>query len=219
MNDDQFPNEDQPKPKRTRKPQIAAAPVYDDPYADDVEWNSNVAIDAAPLTPISNLDPYAEPAIEELIAQPNEQTPPFYAADPFTPEQLPAQTAAATPLFQPDIVPNFVPEPFTPESTDETVRRSGLAYSIGIVFVVSVAFMLLLGWIADWMFGTKPWGLVGGIVFGSIIGFVQVVRISSRIFTPNKNGPAISPLMSHVADDEEIEQGHQSDQGEPRDTL
>lgn len=106
------------------------------------------------------------------------------------------------PLFQPDLVPNFTPEPYEPESTAETVRRSGLAYSIGVVFVVSVVFMLLLGWIADWILGTKPWGLVGGIVVGSIIGFVQVVRISSRIFTPNKDGPAMSPLMPHTDDDD-----------------
>ena len=95
----------------------------------------------------------------------------------------------------------IVQVPYTPPTTDETVRRSGLAYSIGIVFVVSVAFMLLLGWIADWMFGTKPWGLVAGIVFGSIIGFVQVIRISSRIFANDKNDPAMRPLLSRDEDE------------------
>ena len=95
----------------------------------------------------------------------------------------------------------IVPVPFTPETTEETVRRGGLAYSIGIVFVVSVAFLLLLGWIADWMFGTKPWGLVAGIILGSIIGFIQVFRISSRIFSTDKKDPAMRPLLSR--DDDE----------------
>lgn len=197
MNDDENPIEDMPKPKRVRAPRIAAAPVYDDPYADDLEWNLNSEVVAEPAITETAVDPYAEPPIER-ITDPMVESAPSYDAQPFH-----SESNVDTPLFQPDIVPNFVPAPFEPETTEETVRRSGLAYSIGIVFVVSVAFMLLLGWIADWMFGTKPWGLVGGIVLGSIIGFVQVVRISSRIFTPNKNGPSISPLMSHVDDEQD----------------
>ncbi len=194
MNDHENPIKDLPKPKRVRSPKIAVDPVYDDPYADDLAWNTNSEVVAVPAIATTADDPYAEPLIERT-ADPIIDSDPYYSAEPFE-----SENNGETPLFQPDIVPNFVPAPFEPETTAETVRRSGLAYSIGIVFVVSVAFMLLLGWIADWMFGTKPWGLVGGIVLGSIIGFVQVIRISSRIFTPNKNGPAISPLMSHVDD-------------------
>ena len=69
-----------------------------------------------------------------------------------------------------------------PESMAETVRRSGLAYSAGIVFVAAVVFMLILGWGADLLLGTAPWGVVGGIIVGSVIGFVQLFRISSQIF-------------------------------------
>lgn len=206
MNDEELPqdipNEEPPKPMRVRRPKAVETPAYDDPYAADIEWTPDVDNVAEPANAAPYVDPYAEPTIEELTDPWIEPAPSFDSTEPYTDAPREFEPRETTPLFQPDIVPNFVPEPFTPESTDETVRRSGLAYSIGIVFVVSVAFMLLLGWIADWMFGTKPWGLVGGIVFGSIIGFVQVVRISSRIFTPNKNGPAISPLMSHVTDDD-----------------
>jgi F0F1-type ATP synthase assembly protein I len=84
---------------------------------------------------------------------------------------------------------------YTPETTEQSARRSGLAYSAGITFFASVAFMLLLGWGADIVLGSKPWGLVGGIVLGAIIGFVQFFRITGRIYNDPKGGPAEKPLM------------------------
>jgi F0F1-type ATP synthase assembly protein I len=87
-----------------------------------------------------------------------------------------------------------------PESTAETSRRSGLAYSAGIVFFGSVAFMLLLGWGADLIIGSSPWGIVGGIVLGSIIGFVQFFRLTSRIFGEKSDTPSTHPL---TPDDED----------------
>jgi F0F1-type ATP synthase assembly protein I len=77
------------------------------------------------------------------------------------------------------------------ESIAETARKSGLAYSAAIALFASVAFMLIIGWGADLLFGTWPWGTVIGIVFGSVIGFVQFFRITSRIYDPDrkmKNG-------------------------------
>lgn len=68
------------------------------------------------------------------------------------------------------------------ESAGETARRSGLAFSAGIAFFGSVVFMLIVGWFADLLFGSSPWGLVGGIVLGSVIGFVQFFRLTSQIF-------------------------------------
>jgi F0F1-type ATP synthase assembly protein I len=87
------------------------------------------------------------------------------------------------------------PVDYEPESAGENARRSGLAYSAGIVFFGSVAFMLLLGWGADLLLGSSPWGLVVGIVLGSIIGFAQFFRITSRIFKSRGDGPAVHPLM------------------------
>lgn len=83
----------------------------------------------------------------------------------------------------------FIPIDYAPETAEETVRQSGLAWSAGIVFFGSVAFMLFLGWIADLLLGSSPWGLVGGVVFGSIIGFIQFFRITSQIFAPKTNTP------------------------------
>ncbi len=69
-----------------------------------------------------------------------------------------------------------------PESMAETVRRSGLAYSAGIALSAAVVFMLVLGWGADLLLGTSPWGIVGGIILGSVIGFIQFFRLTSQIF-------------------------------------
>ena len=81
------------------------------------------------------------------------------------------------------------------ETPEETARKGGLAWSAGIVFFSSVAFMLFLGWIFDYLFASSPWGLVTGIVLGSVVGFIQFFRISSRIFDPKKSSVAERPLM------------------------
>jgi len=72
--------------------------------------------------------------------------------------------------------------PSEPESAGENARRSGLAFSAGIAFFGAVVFMLILGWLADLMLGSSPWGIVGGIVLGSLIGFIQFFRLTSQIF-------------------------------------
>ena len=91
-------------------------------------------------------------------------------------------------------------EPFVlsnsrPETIAETVRQSGLAYSAGIAFFASVVFMLVIGWGADLLLGSSPWGIVGGIVLGSVIGFVQFFRITSRIFKPDQKAADPNPLF------------------------
>ncbi|MBK8812243.1 MAG: AtpZ/AtpI family protein [Acidobacteria bacterium] len=84
-----------------------------------------------------------------------------------------------------DHEPAIVIAPFKEPSKVETIRRSGLAWSAGVVFFGSVVFTLILGWLVDLLLGSSPWGIVGGIVLGSIIGFVNFFRITSQIF---KNG-------------------------------
>jgi len=77
---------------------------------------------------------------------------------------------------------DFVISEAEPETIAETVRRSGLAYSAGIALSAAVVFMTVLGWGADLLLGTSPWGIVGGIVIGSAIGFIQLFRLTSQIF-------------------------------------
>jgi F0F1-type ATP synthase assembly protein I len=76
----------------------------------------------------------------------------------------------------------FVLSESQPQSLSENVRQSGLAYSAGIALFASVVFMLLIGWGADLLFGSSPWGIVSGIVIGALIGFVQFFRLTSQIF-------------------------------------
>ncbi len=76
----------------------------------------------------------------------------------------------------------FILSTVEPDSLVETARKSGLAWSIGVVFFSAVVSMLILGWGADLLFGSSPWGVVTGIVIGALIGFVQLFRISSQIF-------------------------------------
>ncbi len=69
-----------------------------------------------------------------------------------------------------------------PQSAGETIRQSGMAYSAAIVLFAAVVFMMIFGWFADLLLGSSPWGIVGGIILGGIIGFIQFFRITSQIF-------------------------------------
>lgn len=73
---------------------------------------------------------------------------------------------------------------YKPDSQAETIRKSGLAYSAGLVLAGSIIFLLIVGWILDSFLGTSPWCLVGGIVVGSILGFYQFFRLTSKILKP-----------------------------------
>lgn len=69
-----------------------------------------------------------------------------------------------------------------PESNAETVRKSGLAYAAAFTLFSTVAVLLGAGYLLDRWLGSSPWGIVGGIVLGSIVGFYQFVRITSQIY-------------------------------------
>ena len=73
------------------------------------------------------------------------------------------------------------------ETTAENLRKTGLAWSAATVLGGSVVFMLILGWFFDLVFGSKPWGVVGGIVLGAVVGFIQFFRITSQIFKNESN--------------------------------
>jgi ATP synthase protein I len=71
---------------------------------------------------------------------------------------------------------------FKPESEGETTRKSGLAYAAAFTLFSTVAVLLGAGYLLDRWLGSSPWGIVGGIVLGSIVGFYQFVRITSKIY-------------------------------------
>lgn len=94
----------------------------------------------------------------------------------------------------------FILSNYPPQSTAETVRQTGLAWTAGIAFFGAIVFMLFIGWLVDLLVGTSPWGIVGGIVLGSIVGFMQFFRITRQIFRPNTSTPAEKPLLSEIQD-------------------
>lgn len=134
---------------------------------------------------------YNEPSPESAVP----------TGDPFSPD--PFTSKVTDDFWVPEPVANedlYAQQQYIPESTEENVRRSGLAWSAGIAFFGSVAFMLFLGWIVDLLLGTAPWGMVGGIVLGSVIGFIQFFRISSQIYGSNNKPSDFRPLLTRSDD-------------------
>jgi hypothetical protein len=76
----------------------------------------------------------------------------------------------------------FVLSESKPLTTAETVRTSGLAWSAAIALFGAVLIMLIIGWGADLLLGSSPWGIVIGIIIGASIGFLQFFRITGEIF-------------------------------------
>lgn len=130
-----------------------------------------------------------EPADNNPVA---EDFDPFAASD-FSIDPTPAVSHQNEPQPTKPALPNE-PFPYTPPTAAESSRMSGLAFTAGIAFVSSVVFMLVLGWLFDTFIGTAPWGIVGGIVLGSIIGFIQFFRLNSQILNSAKHSQPTSFL-------------------------
>lgn len=128
-----------------------------------------------------------EPAAlrQEELPDSQQVIPPPHTYEPEEPPSPPPTGREFPPGFNekgPEDPPVLVETPYQPPSKAEAIRSSGLAWSAGIIFFGSIVFMLILGWGADLLLGSSPWGIVGGIVLGSLIGFIQFFRISSQIF-------------------------------------
>ena len=67
------------------------------------------------------------------------------------------------------------------ENFGDTTRKSGLAYGAAITLFASVLIFLGIGYAVDVWLKSSPWGVVGGVVFGSVIGFYQFIRIANEI--------------------------------------
>ena len=59
--------------------------------------------------------------------------------------------------------------------------KSGVVYGAVLSLAMSIVSCLLVGWALDRWLGTSPWLIVAGIVLGSVAGFMQFVRLMSRV--------------------------------------
>lgn len=93
---------------------------------------------------------------------------------------------------------------FEPVSKGEGIRNMGMAWSAAIALFGAVVIMLIIGWFVDLLLGTSPWGIVVGILFGAVIGFVQFFRITSNITNPKPNDFDKVSLRNNLEDVKEI---------------
>ncbi len=59
--------------------------------------------------------------------------------------------------------------------------KLALAFSVGMVLVSNIVGGIVVGYLLDRWLHTQPWLLLGGIVLGSVGGFVALYRIVSRL--------------------------------------
>ena len=61
------------------------------------------------------------------------------------------------------------------------IGKSGVVYGAVLTLAFSIVSCLLVGWALDRWLGTSPWLIVAGIVLGSVAGFMQFVRLMSKV--------------------------------------
>jgi ATP synthase protein I len=65
---------------------------------------------------------------------------------------------------------------------DENVNsKSSVVYGAVLSLALSIVSCLLVGWALDRWLGTSPWLIVAGILLGSVAGFMQFIRLMSRV--------------------------------------
>jgi F0F1-type ATP synthase assembly protein I len=63
----------------------------------------------------------------------------------------------------------------------QTGRKSGIVYAAVLSLCFSILGFLFVGWMLDGWLETSPWLVLTGIVLGTVAGFVQFIRLMSRI--------------------------------------
>lgn len=62
-------------------------------------------------------------------------------------------------------------------SKGSSIRQGiGIAFRLGTELVVATMIGALMGYAMDNYFGTKPWGILVGLIFGSVAGCLTVYR-------------------------------------------
>ena len=67
------------------------------------------------------------------------------------------------------------------EDKEETNRKTSIAYAAAVSLFAAVVSGLVLGWLLDRWLGTRPWLLVVGVTLGSVAGFYEFIRATSKL--------------------------------------
>ncbi len=68
-----------------------------------------------------------------------------------------------------------------PEKKDKNLPPGsalGLAMRVGVELVSALAIGLVIGWLLDYQFGTKPWLMLVFILLGGVAGILNVYRMA-----------------------------------------
>lgn len=128
-----------------------------------------------------------EPILSDEFENPYADVEPTIASRNSVYDEVAATQNINIPPTQEINPPQVKAKDFAPESSAENIRQTGMAWSAAIALFGSILFFMIVGWFANLLLGIAPWGLVGGIVIGGILGFVQFFRINSKIFKPQQS--------------------------------
>ena len=87
--------------------------------------------------------------------------------------------------------------PVTPDQAQDLSAGYRLLASLIGGVLAGIGF----GWTLDHFAGTGPWGMVGGLLIGSTVSIVSVVRIAGRM--SEKAEKAVPPSAAGAFDDED----------------
>jgi len=66
------------------------------------------------------------------------------------------------------------------KNQDKPMTPMGALMNVGIEFVSGVVVGIGLGFLVDWAFSTKPWGLIAFFALGSAAGMLNVYRTLTK---------------------------------------
>lgn len=78
---------------------------------------------------------------------------------------------------------------------------SGAGYRLVAELVSAVLGGLGLGWLADRYLGVTPWGMLGGVLIGAVLGVYLVVQTATKMSAKARAEHGIAPSVPF--DDEE----------------
>jgi len=62
------------------------------------------------------------------------------------------------------------------DAFQENLRKSGPAASAGYSLIGAILLLGGAGYAIDWWRGTSPWGLLGGLLLGIVVGFYELAK-------------------------------------------